>query len=161
MSETVVQFKRRNNTTAELIVRARKLMYDATHYKAQSHKARVEAGQTLLELRQRVERGDEGPDQKWWSWFDANVDGNRSYAEKLLKIAGAPDQEAQEAEAERQAKRNREAVQKHRATSYVRGEQHKEDKENGSDLVEYVWSLIKQLTAEQRKQIMERLNDYD
>jgi hypothetical protein len=77
----------------KLIVEIRGHMYDALSTKANYDKYRQAAGQTLLELRRRVEAGEAGEGVNWWQWFEANVERSRKDCEKLMKLAAADDPE--------------------------------------------------------------------
>jgi len=55
---------------------------------------RIEAGKILLDAKQRIDAGEGGG--RWWTWFKNNIQGpkySKSNAEKLLRIAAAPDPE--------------------------------------------------------------------
>ena len=70
---------------------------------------RIEMGQTLLELRKRIEGGEVGK-VKWWDWYDENLPArSRSHAETVMALAGADNpQEAYETHkaADRARKKN-------------------------------------------------------
>jgi hypothetical protein len=70
------------------------ILYDAKTLQGRANKHRVQAGQKLLELRQRIEAGEEG-DVAWWDWFETqDIVRSRKDAEKLMRIASAEDPEA-------------------------------------------------------------------
>jgi hypothetical protein len=80
-------------------------------------KHRLAAGQLLLQLRRRIEAGEEG-DVAWWDWFEKQDMGRgRKDCERLMRIASAEDPEA--ALADDQAK-TRDRVRRLRAERTVR-----------------------------------------
>jgi hypothetical protein len=84
----------------------------ADKFEEKARYARLEVGYRLLELRQRVERGEAGGDVEWWIWIKGYIARTRRDMEKCMALARAEDPEAA-VEAERTA--TREAVRKHRA----------------------------------------------
>jgi hypothetical protein len=64
----------------------------------EARSSRLRAAQILLELQNRVKAGEAG-DVTWWKWFGQNSNRSRKDAEKLLKIARAPDPKAAAAHA--------------------------------------------------------------
>lgn len=100
-------------TISELVVEINKRIYDAYSAQNRCNKLRLKAGLLLLQLRQRIESGEEG-DVGWWEWF-GNLGNNghhptlvrgRKDAERLMRIASAEDPE-QALEDERAKDRDR------------------------------------------------------
>src|SRR5215471_16836095 len=85
----IVERQPLQNLTAEV----RGCIRDLKTHEAKTPKLRVRAGEKLAELRNRVEA--EG--KEWWPWFEEQDLCSRAEAFRLLKIAGAPDPEAEEA----------------------------------------------------------------
>ena len=88
------------HSISELVVEINKRIYDSNSAKNRCNKLRLKAGQLLLQLRQRIEAGEEG-DIAWWEWF-GNLGSNgqaaillrgRKDAERLMRIASAEDPE--------------------------------------------------------------------
>lgn len=138
LGEKVVSLPTTRKTLNELVESFRNNLTLAAHYKAMSSYHRLQAALELGELRDRVEAGEVGEGVDWWTWFDANVVGSRSNAEKLLKISRAEDPQA---ELERQKQRDKEASQRYRDTSDDRGgnggEPQPEDEDGDSEQV--IW----------------------
>jgi hypothetical protein len=84
---------------SEMVVQINAAIYDANAAEARCTKLRLKAGQLLLQLRARIESGEEG-DVAWWDWFE-NLGNNghpalirsRKDAERLMRIASAEDPE--------------------------------------------------------------------
>jgi hypothetical protein len=85
---------------SELVVQINMRIYDANGAQIRCNKLRLKAGQLLLQLRKRIEAGEEG-DVGWWEWF-GNLGNNghpsillrgRKDAERLMRIASAEDPE--------------------------------------------------------------------
>ena len=91
---------------AEVVVQIRGHFDDAATLEGRADKHRLQAAQLLLQLRQRIEAGEEG-DVAWWDWFETQDMGRgRKDCERLLRIASADDSEAALAE-EREKDRDR------------------------------------------------------
>jgi hypothetical protein len=56
----------------------------------QGNECRLEAAKLLLQLRERIEAGEEG-DISWWEWCAANIERGRKDCEALLRLASASD----------------------------------------------------------------------
>jgi hypothetical protein len=100
------------------------LRYEFVTHLGNSERSRLKAGRVLLEMRRRVEAGEDG-EISWWDWYAKNLgpsQRSRKDAQKLLRIAEANDPEAAEDDAR---KRNAEHQAKHRAKvgAYVSAEQ--------------------------------------
>lgn len=54
---------------------------------------RLEVGDMLNELRQRVENGEQGDEAalSWWQWYEAHFTRSRNDAEKIMALAAADD----------------------------------------------------------------------
>ena len=79
---------------ADVVIQIRGHFYEATTLQARADKHRLQAGQKLLSLRQRIEAGEEG-DVAWWDWFETQDMGRgRKDCERLMRIASAEDPEA-------------------------------------------------------------------
>jgi hypothetical protein len=143
---------------------------------SKAHRARIAAGEMLLELRERIEAGEAGKGVEWWPWYGSKFVRSRRDAEKVMAIAASDYPEAAAA-AERE--RNREAKRRERATadSQPQGEpkakpgrrrtkeQIKHDQiehaiETLENLVEAVCNLIdpELLTPEQAKRLLDAAN---
>jgi hypothetical protein len=56
---------------------------------------RIKIGSLLLEIKQRVDAGENGDQCTFWEWFDEMVPGrSRRDAERMIEIAGSDDPEA-------------------------------------------------------------------
>ena len=58
----------------------------------QGDECRLQAAKLLLQLRERIEAGEEG-DVAWWDWCEANIDRGRKDCEALLRLAKSPEPE--------------------------------------------------------------------
>jgi len=106
-------------------------MSTATLLDKKADTARIEAGKLMLECRKRVEAGEAGDDYKtdFWSWFGVYVKGrSRKDAEKVMRLASAPDPMAAAAEERRKARESMAEMRKQRganvssnAAAYVSG----------------------------------------
>ena len=56
--------------------------------------ARVECGMLLLELRKRIESGEDGANVKWWDWYESRFARSRRDAERVMELARAEDPQA-------------------------------------------------------------------
>lgn len=53
--------------------------------------ARVECGMLLLELRKRIEGGEDGANIKWWDWYGSRFARSRRDAERVMELASQED----------------------------------------------------------------------
>jgi hypothetical protein len=84
--------------------------------------ARIQAGKVLNELRRLVEAGDAGSGVDWWDWFEGQQFGReRKDAEKLMRIAKAPDPVAELAKERERVRVAKEKAAATRAASGVSG----------------------------------------
>jgi hypothetical protein len=96
---------------AQVVVQIRGHFHDAMALQARSDKHRLQAGQKLLSLRQRIEAGEEG-DIAWWDWFETQDLGRgRKDCERLMQVASSEWPEKAMAD---ERERVRLAVAKHR-----------------------------------------------
>jgi hypothetical protein len=130
---------------------------------------RITIGFRLLELRARIESGEEG-DQDWWQWFEAHFkDRSRRGAERLMEDAKADDPEmalaqrrtynAEKSKEYRDRQRQKlEAAEQLRLTSVAQQSQPEPDSEDESEdepeaaiaEVELRWPANPQLIAAPR-----------
>ena len=89
----------------DLLQKAHKQMETVVTTHGKLVAARVACGQSLLELRRRIEAG-EGGDVKWWDWYGEHFGRSRRDAERVMELAAAKDPEAAH-EAEKAATRER------------------------------------------------------
>jgi hypothetical protein len=80
-------------TAKELAEQIRGHMYDALTHQAKYNNHRLQAGQKLLQLRERIKSGEEGNGIDWWPWCETNIERSRKDSEKLMKLAAADDPE--------------------------------------------------------------------
>ena len=96
---------------AEVVIEIRGHFNDADTLQARADKHRLQAGQKLVSLRQRIEAGEEGA-VAWGDWFERQGMGRgRKDCERLMQIASAEDPEAALLE---EREKTRLAVAKHR-----------------------------------------------
>ena len=96
---------------AEVVVQIRGHFYDADQLEVRANKHRLQAGLLLLQLRERIEAGEEG-NVTWWEWFETQDLGrSRKDCERLMRIAGAEWPEKAMAD---EREKTRLAVAKHR-----------------------------------------------
>jgi hypothetical protein len=81
-------------TAKELAEQIRGHMYDALTHQAKYNNHRLQAGQKLLQLRERIKSGEEGNGIEWWSWCETNIERSRKDCERLIRFAKAEDPEA-------------------------------------------------------------------
>ena len=105
---TAVKYK----PIADVVRQIKTHIHDAATSQRRADKHRLQAGQLLLQLRQRIESGEEGNGIDWWPWCEQHIERSRKDCEKLMRIASAEDPE-QALEDERE--RVRLAVADHRA----------------------------------------------
>ena len=101
----------RRKPIADVVRQIKTHIYDATTLEGRADKHRLQAGHLLLQLRQRIESGEEGNDLAWWPWCEKHIERSRSDCKRLMEIAAADDPE-QALEDERE--RVRKAVAKNR-----------------------------------------------
>jgi hypothetical protein len=102
--------KRKLKPIADVVLQFKASMCDGNYF-------RLKAAKLLLELRERIEAGEEGEGVEWWPWCEQHIERGRKDCEALLRIASAPDsQRAYDEERER----IRLAVAEHRAEKEAR-----------------------------------------
>ena len=79
---------------ADVVRQIKTHIYDANNAEARCVKHRLQAGQLLLQLRERIESGEAGNGINWWEWCEQHIERSRKDCETLLRIANAPDPEA-------------------------------------------------------------------
>jgi hypothetical protein len=73
---------------------------------------RISAGKQLVELKARIEAGEDGEGVKWWSWYAEHFKNRtRRDAQKVMKLASADDPEAA---AEEERTKSRDGMAAHR-----------------------------------------------
>jgi hypothetical protein len=85
------------------------------HHVSTINSVRLKAAAVLVELRWRIENGEDGGYYKtrWWEWFEKHVQRSRGDAEKLLAIGGSKNPEAA-AQEERERNRTYKQLQRER-----------------------------------------------
>ena len=78
---------------ADVVRQIKTYLYYATTLEGRADKHRLQAGQLLLQLRQRIESGEEGNDLDWWPWCEKHIERSRSDCKRLMEIAAADDPE--------------------------------------------------------------------
>jgi hypothetical protein len=83
-------------TIAELVGRLHRKWAQGETMIGKLRSIRLEVGNMLLELRQRVEAGEVGDIAAvdWWGWYEDNFRRSRRDAERLMEIASADDPQA-------------------------------------------------------------------
>lgn len=79
---------------ADVVRQIKTHIYDANNAEARCVKHRLQAGQLLLQLRERIESGEAGNGINWWEWCEQHIERSRKDCETLLRIANAADPEA-------------------------------------------------------------------
>jgi hypothetical protein len=151
-----------------LLVEIRGHIYDAKGLQTRANNHTLEASKKMLWLRKRIEDGEEG-NVTWWEWFENQPEDSicsRKYAEKLLKIAGAEDPEA-ESERQKAANRNSKAKAKAPSPSEGRGGEDDEDNPDNSDDAEIVevaykkvYSLLEEMSEQQVQIFLDLITFY-
>ena len=103
---------------ADVVRQIKTHIYDANNAEVRCVKHRLQAGQLLLQLRERIESGEAGNGINWWEWCEQHVERSRKDCEKLMRIASADDPEAALVE---DREKTRLAVAKHRETKKADG----------------------------------------
>lgn len=80
-------------TIDELVFKAHKQFEVVVTSQQKFFAARLACGQTLLELRARVEAGEVGS-VKWWEWYGSRFARSRRDAERVMELASAEDPRA-------------------------------------------------------------------
>ena len=124
-------------------------------------RARINAGQMLLALRQRLVAGEAGENVNWWKWYKQHFARSRRDAERVMALARTADPDAA-AEAERVAVRDQVAEHRRKKTSaaatYVcRDKNSDADPTETEDPVQAALGLVKQMTAKQRRRFFAAL----
>jgi hypothetical protein len=132
----------RRNSTNELVLLAHKRwkahedFVEGARKKGEAN--RVAIGMILLELRTRIEAGEEG-EISWWQWYGQKFARSRQDAQKLMDIASADDPAA----AHEVAKAvNRQAVAAHRARTRVAYIGHVSDKNKPAKSTKVVSNVV-------------------
>ena len=96
---------------ADVVRQIKTHIYDANNAEVRCVKHRLQAGQLLLQLRERIESGEAGNGINWWEWCEQHVERSRKDCEKLMRIASPTTPKRQWSGI---ARRRRLAVAKHR-----------------------------------------------
>jgi hypothetical protein len=143
----IIQLKRAL-TLDEMVTEIHKKFGSAIDADIKAHHHRLDAGRMLLELRQRIEKGEAGKDVVWWPWYESKFVRSRRDAERVMAMAGAEDPEA--AWEEEKAKK--------RATP-GRGKYSQPEPESG-DIVDYVYQLVvEKMTVAQQRRLIAKLKE--
>lgn len=99
-------------TLAQVVKRIEVSFDKIKTYSEKTAQYRISAGKQLVELKARIEAGEDGEGVKWWAWYADHFKGRtRRDAQKVMALASADDPEAA---AEEERTRNRKAVAAHR-----------------------------------------------
>jgi hypothetical protein len=107
-------------TLVELVAEFREQMSTATILDKKSDIARIEAGKLMLECRKRVEAGEAGDQYRtdFWAWFAVKAKGrSRKDAERVMRLASAPDPMAALGEERRKARESMAEMRKRRGAN--------------------------------------------
>jgi hypothetical protein len=132
----------------KLVIEIRSHVYDAGKAATTCGKHQYQAGLRLLELRGRIEAGEEG-EIGWWPWYKTKFTGyikSRSYAEKLMRWASADDPEAAIEAHRTKSREGMRASRQRVAHNVMRSLPPPED-----DLVERTLDQVKQMDTTQRQ----------
>lgn len=132
-----------NQTIEMLVADIRAHLLDAQGAETKFRKHRLAAGQKLVELRGRVEKGEAGDGVNWWEYYEARFSRSRKDAEKLMQMAKADDPEA----AEEEARTKNNEQHRNRRAADVRGRTESQDE----DVVDHALHLVEEMDAEERQ----------
>ena len=66
---------------ADVVRQIKTHIYDANNAEARCVKHRLQAGQLLLQLRERIESGEAGNGINWWEWCEQHIERSRKDCE--------------------------------------------------------------------------------
>jgi hypothetical protein len=115
-------------------------------YSEKADNFRISAGKQLVELKARIEAGEDGEGVKWWSWYASHFQGRtKRDAQKVMALANADDPEAA---AEEERTKNREAVAAHRNRKAEEASYSKARTEYRLTEKEYAESIVREVEHE-------------
>lgn len=103
---------------ADLVYRATQSWKAGDGLKEKLIASRIETGKTLLQIKARIEAGEQGQ-VRWWDWYGKQFARSRRDAERVMELASAPDPVAAH-EVEKMADRERVRASRDAAAENVR-----------------------------------------